>query len=147
MSGLGNNTNEPYLHRTQRRRVQHKDRLIQRLSGDSSGSGSTSTVATFNLNGAARNALATAVPIVFRAKASTAIQYSTTYTNGGSCSPQASHQIFPVLEAYEKLAHGFVSLVDVDAHILCMGANWRSTARCAEAEACGRQEVVALDND
>jgi hypothetical protein len=36
--------------------------------------------------------------LVFRAKASTAVQYSTTVSPGGSCSPVPSYQVYPILE-------------------------------------------------
>lgn len=35
---------------------------------------------------------------MFRAKASTNVQYSVTYTIGGSCSPGPSYQVYPILE-------------------------------------------------
>jgi len=37
-------------------------------------------------------------PFTFRAKAGTVVQFSTTYTPGGSCSPAPTVQIYPVLE-------------------------------------------------
>ncbi len=39
-----------------------------------------------------------AYTLAFRAKASTAIQYSTTYGIGSSCAPGAQYKIFPILE-------------------------------------------------
>jgi hypothetical protein len=37
-------------------------------------------------------------PFMIRAKAGTVVQYSTTYTPGGSCSPAPAVQVYPVLE-------------------------------------------------
>lgn len=50
--------------------------------------GTTNTVSTNSINPA----------MTFRAKASTAVQYSVTFTPGGSCSPAPSYQVYPLLE-------------------------------------------------
>ena len=69
---------------------------------------SGNTVATSNslggggLSGAAGSTipsnLAGGGSIIFRAKASTNIQYSVNFTAGTSCSPPASYQVYPILE-------------------------------------------------
>jgi hypothetical protein len=67
-------------------------------------SAQTTAIATFTVttNGTLGIVPITANPyagtISFTAKAGTAVQYSTTYTPGGSCAPAPAVQLFPVLE-------------------------------------------------
>lgn len=63
----------------------------------------TQAVATFSVtnNGTLGNVpmtTATETPIALRAKAGTVVQYSTTFTPGGSCSPAPTVQVYPILE-------------------------------------------------
>lgn len=60
--------------------------------------GTTTASATIVTGGGPGTPLVSVIPITFRAAASTAIQYSTTYAAGTGCSIGPKYQVFPILE-------------------------------------------------
>ncbi len=75
--------------------------IINLIWTDPNGAGATTlALSTFTIttNGALGNSLVVN-PASIRAKATTAVQYSTTYTLGAGCTTSPSYQVFPTLEA------------------------------------------------